>query len=230
MKQTSVIFTAPLPQKILEGIKTQTRRVVTERLLAKYSDYDDYCSQVTPGDIPFQREFEKEFYGARCKYGKPGDQLWVKETFFAWGRWEARFSEKKKRDEWHFVDLTIQCGESYKYADCPPEKIKSGKGGQVGWWKRPSIFMPRLASRILLEITALRVERLNSISDEDAITEGAKADPCDHARRTCDEIGCYGPTAKNDFQFIWDSIHGEGAWLKNPWVWCITFKVIEGGA
>lgn len=231
MKTTHVLFATNMAKAVHEGNKTQTRRIVKGQ-----PPYHE-----THASIDYQQDLDVYwwwwgsytqtiYHEAKCPYGKSGDQLWVKETFYAWGRWETRFSEKKKRDEWHFIDLTLQCGESYRYADCAPEKVLSGKTGMVGWWKRPSIFMPRVASRILLEISAIRVERLNDISDDDAIAEGAKADPCDHARRTCSEIGCYCPSAKNDFQYIWDSINGKNSWQLNPWVWVVTFKKIEGGA
>lgn len=241
MKLTSVSFSTPLPERILDGIKTQTRRIIKSRSkllpppeavyvsqVGKWFHFENTSETATTQDDDGKPELKTWTY--TCPYGEEGDQLWVKENFYAWGCWETRFSEKKGRYERNFIDLTIQSGKSYRYMDCPPDQILSGKSEMVGWWKRPSIFMPRVASRILLEITRIRVERLNDISEEDAIAEGAKADPCDHARRTCSEIGCYGPSAKNDFQFIWDSINGNNSWQLNPWVWCINFKVIEGDA
>ncbi len=84
--------------------------------------------------------------------------------------------------------------------------------------------MPRWASRILLEITAVRVERLQDISEEQAQAEGVKGEQCDHARQACADIGYWGDTAKGAFGFLWKSLNGEGSWAANPWVWVVEFK------
>lgn len=92
--------------------------------------------------------------------------------------------------------------------------------GQIG------MSMPRWASRITLEITDVRVERLSSISEEDALAEGVCADPCDHVRQSCEEIGCCGPTTRGAYRALWESINGKGSWDANPWVWAISFRVL----
>ncbi len=84
--------------------------------------------------------------------------------------------------------------------------------------------MHRHSSRILLEITAVRVERLQDISEEQALAEGVRGEPCDHARQACADIGCWGDTAKGAFGFLWESLNGEGSWAANPWVWVVEFK------
>lgn len=78
--------------------------------------------------------------------------------------------------------------------------------------------------RILLEITAVRVERLQDISEEQAQTEGMKGEQCDHARQACADIGCWGDTTKGAFGFLWESLNGEGSWGATPWVWVVEFK------
>lgn len=94
-----------------------------------------------------------------------------------------------------------------------------------GTWRwRPSIHMPRWASRILLEVTDVRVERLQDISEEQALAEGVRGEPCDHARQACADIGCWGDTAKGAFGFLWESLNGEGSWAENPWVWVVEIK------
>ncbi|MGV8691413.1 hypothetical protein ACV35Z_35855, partial [Pseudomonas aeruginosa] len=77
---------------------------------------------------------------------------------------------------------------------------------------------------ILLEITAVRVERLQDISEEQALAEGVRGEPCDHTRQACADIGCWGDTAKGAFGFLWESLNGEGSWAENPWVWVVEFK------
>ena len=94
----------------------------------------------------------------------------------------------------------------------------------IGYRWTPSIHMPRWASRILLEVVSVRVERLHDCSEADALAEGVKGEPCDHIRLSCDEIGCCGPTAKGMYAALWDQINGAGAWAANPWVWVIEFK------
>jgi hypothetical protein len=90
--------------------------------------------------------------------------------------------------------------------------------------------MPRWASRITLEVTEVRVQRLQEISEKDAKAEGVPRDtePCDHIRHACADIGCMGPTYRSSFCELWGQINGERApWASNPWVWAITFKVIN---
>lgn len=161
-----------------------------------------------------------------CRYGQPGDRLWVKETFFAYGRWETRYSAKKGRDEWHFIDMTLESGKSYVYttteSQLEPTGDKRHKGGITPmWWKRPSIFMPRQASRITLEITGVRVERLQEISADDALAEGINLHP-DHHSKPRDSI--YGPV--QTYRDLWEQINGPRSWDVNPWVWVVEFRRI----
>lgn len=92
---------------------------------------------------------------------------------------------------------------------------------------RPSIHMPRWASRLTLELTEVRVERLQAISEVNARAEGCHHNgPCDHARRSCEEIGCFGPNSyRGVYADLWNSIDGPGSWEANPWVWVLSFRV-----
>lgn len=206
MKERPILFSGPMVRAILEGRKSQTRRAVPDRLLEKYSDYDDYCSQVMPTSVACKRDYEAEFFSAHCKYGVPGDRLWVRETF----------------------NRTNPGGQNgiyyYKADDSFPTCLGGGQyiGDEV--WK-PSIHMPRAASRILLEITDIRVQRLNDISGDDAKAEGFKGNIWnDITARKCEKDYW----AINWFRALWVSINGQLSWHKNPWVWCISFKVVEG--
>jgi hypothetical protein len=119
----------------------------------------------------------RNFTRQHCPYGQPGDQLWVKETFYAFGRWETRFSAKKGRDEWHFIDMTLECGHQYAYAadghSFAPHQRSAGT--TPCWWKRPAIFMPRAASRILFECIGFR-----GGSEQDYFMIGFEAAECAH--------------------------------------------------
>jgi hypothetical protein len=171
-----------------------------------------------------------------CPHGQPGDRLWVRETFVAFGRWETRYSEKKGRDEWHFVDMTLETGRQYRYDGAVPNAKRASV--TPTWWKRPSIFMPRVASRIKLEVTDVRVERLNDISASDARAEGIEYRDSYIAGQRCRAWRAYGSAngwypegvdtaPRHSFQSLWDSLAPPGAdWQANPWVWVVEFKRI----
>ena len=221
MKTRPILFSAPMVRALLDCSKTQTRRpvkpapeMVAERRIEPWTGDPSALLQLLQASK------------RPCPYGGPGNRMWVRETFLAYGRWETRFSAKKARDEWHFVDMATECDRAYQFAaDNPDLVLAAGRGGALpGWYKRPAIFMPRAASRILLEIVSVRVERLNDCSEADALAEGVKGEPCDHIRLSCEEIGCCGPTAKGMYAALWNQINGASAWAANPWVWVIEFK------
>lgn len=153
---------------------------------------------------------------------QPGDRLWVRETFYAWGRWETRYSAKKGRDEWHFVDMTLECDRAYQYRGDRPQPLAGQRdgGSTPQWWKRPAIHMPRYASRITLEITAVRVERLQDISEADAQAEGCRCN-----KNTIAETGF--ATYHAAYANLWDQINGAGSWDANPFVWVVEFKRLQ---
>ena len=127
-----------------------------------------------------------------CPYGKPSDRLWVRETWAVQHEYDAAApSEIGASARWHYA-ATENLG---------------------GLRKRPSIFLPRRGSRILLEIIDVRVQRLQEISEEDARAEGYTPQSPDFP------VGW--------FHGLWDTIHGSGAWHANPWVWAITFRRIQ---
>jgi hypothetical protein len=229
---------------VQNGSKSQTRRVVkwqgpkkhphdfnlafidnpagVKRLCVPYEHPNDGTPSI---DSPAHRHY--------CPYGDPCDRLWVRETFWAYGHWEQRYSEKKGRKEWHFVDQTVAMDRIYQYSDPTPDNLRRHRrDSQPAWWKRPAIHMPRAASRIDLEITGVRVERLQNCSEADARAEGIvtfrEADK--DGRRHFGLAGDKGegrPTAYRAYRDLWESINGPGSWDANPWVWVIEFKVIK---
>ena len=184
MKERPILFSSGMVRAILDGRKTQTRRVVKQK---PYFPTD-------PG-IGYAVERER----IKCPYGIPGDRLWVRETW-------AHIFECGHYNHLH--------GDKLRYIyrvdnGCIPDK-----------W-RPSIFMPRKASRITLEITAIRVERLQDISEKDSIAEGSQI-PCAQLPKSCQQ-GTF--TERTQFSRIWDSINAKKyLWASNPWVWVIGFK------
>lgn len=205
MKERPILFSSAMVRAILEGRKTMTRRVIKDVDRARHLN--------AAGN-------------SGCPYGQPGDRLWVRETFFALGRWETRFNAKKRRDEWHFVDMTDPSENGYLYvADGISNTgafIKRRSDFEPMYWKRPAIFMPRWASRIDLEITGVRVERLQDISVDDCLAEGI--DRSQIGEMTYITMPSH---MRERFKKLWESINGPGSWDANPWVWVVEFKRVQ---
>lgn len=241
VKERPILFSGSMVRALLAGTKTQTRRAVKpqpiERIYERYGDFLDAGAIVPLEGGGAIHHLGKKVY---CPYGKPGDRLWVRETFYAWGYWAKRFSEEKQRDEKYFDDLTIQCDEKHLF-EYPAEFGKLQKG-KMGWYKRPSIFMPRVDSRLLLEIVSVRCERVQDISEADAVAEGVEKHPIEGWEPDYD-AGCYKnylwsekaadkqakakTSAEESYESLWASINGPESWAANPWVWVVEFKVIS---
>jgi len=257
MKERPILFSGPMVRAILNGRKSQTRRIVKPQ--CDELGYDLLPQQNAPswrwcGPSSHGR---CDFWGGElnfifCPYGQPGDRLWVKESLHA--TYNPRGEEPIARysSDTQFVPAT----------EGKPALIQ-GEWRMLRWqWKRnnlPSIFMPRFASRLTLEVAEVRVERLREICEEDAIAEGIVAthnEPGEriywrnyrfktaHPRKgtvlTDEEhrIHAYGDRkggtvipdqvgAIRSYQSLWESINGVGSWDANPFVWVITFRRIE---
>jgi hypothetical protein len=215
---------------LLDGTKTQTRRV------AKPQPYVDEMGNACWNGLnfgqdgrgtPLFKSMASPLPSSRTgrPHGAPGDRLWVRECHYLHGIWSVRKDDDGKR-RWTFhpnQDMGVQFTE-------PSGFIKGRSTTVAGWYRRPSIHMPRWASRITLEVTRVRVERLQDISEADAIAEGTTPipDPCDHVRLSCSDIGCSGPKPYTvGFRSLWESINGTGSWSANHLVWVVEFKRVE---
>lgn len=247
MKDRPILFSAPMVRAILAGTKTQTRRVLPTMTTLGRVEYPGRRDRKGYSHVNWLDTPDGIAAAVReCRHGQPGDRLWVRETFFAWGRWETRYSAKKGRDEWHFVDMTLECGKAYEYpATGGQPQPMGGARHRVRktptWWKRPAIHMPRAASRITLQITSVRVERLQEISEADALAEGISSVRSQSWDRqqfpewrflfdAAVQAGTkppLGPSPAEAFEKLWVSINGDASWDANPWVWAITFNRIE---
>ncbi|EPK5021541.1 hypothetical protein V3396_06605 [Pseudomonas aeruginosa] len=202
-RERPILFNEQMVRAILEGRKTVTRRVMKPQ--------PDFLGSMVDPNTPFKTLDAGLHARITCPYGEPGDRLWVREAWAADAQVDAIAPRDLSQGEpiWYPADFSV------RQTGC--SMISKGRG-------RPSIHMPRWASRVLLEITAVRVERLQDISEEQALAEGVHGEPCDHARQACSDIGCWGDTAKGAFGFLWEQLNGAGAWQANPWVWVVEFK------
>ena len=209
MKEFPIIFSASMVRAILEGRKTQTRRAIKPQPSEDWNP--DGVEWYAPAKVDKHGEMYpgKEVYGAAdenegrvCPYGVPGQKLWVRETF------------------------SIQPQSEISSRDVVLYRADIGNTFLDGKW-RPSIYMPRWASRITLAITEVRVERVQEISEEDCRAEGIDTSVVNPSPRGVAPIypKQYG-SAKDCFRDLWDSINAKRGfpWDSNPWVWAISFK------
>lgn len=238
LKERPVLFTGGNVIEIGADRKTQTRRIVKPfaHPVEGAQWCDCLCGEIDPSDQPCVRC--REIACGRSPYGTPGDRLWVRETWAAGKGYDADPAQKLRRAK--VSDMHMGINIWYRADDSgptswnqisDPPRLETGKANPNarGEW-RPSIFMPRWASRLQLEVTGVRVERLNSISEADAIAEGVMKDRgigCAGWWRDYLNADCALPSAVDSYASLWESINGRGSWKLNPWVWCITFKRIE---
>lgn len=238
MKERPLLFSAPMIQAILAGNKTQTRRIVKpdgvnaieymagsnddqtefEFLGLRYGPWiDDANKEQAPEWLVYCSEYPEEgIIPIGQGYGVAGDQIWVKETWQAAIGWDR--TKPSEIDKHAPIFFPADGSELHVDAWDDWETRAYGK-------LRPSIFMPRWASRIQLEITCIRIERLQDCSEADAVAEGIKVDECGHAIRKIDDVA-WG-SAKGAYAELWESINGPGSWAANPWVWVLEFRVLK---
>lgn len=213
VKERPMLFSAPMVRALLDGSKTQTRRALKVQMV-----YGDVCGMFSSWYLPNKAGTGgtlwpngKEDIISMCPHGQPGDRIWVRET-------------------WRGV-VTInppECAPEYGVARYVPDREHCKRVEYAATqdrddepW-RPSIHMPRWASRIQLEIVAVRVERLNACSDVDAVAEGIGLNPSAIGMKLTNPPGESMAIAM--YRALWDSINGAGSWAANPWVWVVEFK------
>lgn len=224
MKERPILFSGPMVRAILEGRKTMTRRVCKPQP----HSVGDQFSTTQHKALMIRRPGEDAWKEIPCPYGKPGDLLWVRESF------------------------------AYPAGGAPPDPSKVVFAADGSWVSQgvvpaadnyvvyPSIHMPRWASRLTLRVKAVRVERLQDIGEQDAIAEGvAPIDSRIHSgvdpnqrkiaviadsppawMTDARDEGPYVRTAREEFMKLWDSINAKHPWDSNPWVWAVEFEVV----
>jgi hypothetical protein len=206
VKERPILFSGAMVRALLDASKTQTRRVIKNieededlgylfpkpKHLVQGKDDTGCCFTKNPANSRLLLEI--------CPYGKPGDRLWVRESMIK----------------------NLNSGTYWPMADGYTRSISEETGKPFPHEKSvPSIHMPRAASRLLLEITAVRCERLQEISHKDALAEGVW-------RPTAGLVGMPGYSAVNAYKELWNKINGPESWAANPWVWVVEFKIIDG--
>jgi hypothetical protein len=221
-KERPILFSGPMVRAILDGRKTQTRRIIKPQPELDRGGllHADFGIKYRNGDLLLLDANHDGKFAETCKccpYGIPGERLWVRETWRLSGDLLLATEEMttsnaiktmKKRHGRMEYDEGEVCYAADEYQNEHPGEYK------------PSIFMPRIASRITLEITGVRVERLNDISEADAKAEGVSND-MPIAWQTGDD------TPRGMFGELWQSINGPDSWDANPWVWVIEFCKVE---
>ena len=208
MKERPILFSGPMVRAILAGTKTQTRRVYKPRELEPYEIIDE-LDDGRAWPYWFDPNQGPEYHPVVCPYGAPGDRLWVREAF-ALHRIHDPTPPAK-------VKPSLLLGVAYR---------ATGDAADGRW--RSSLHMPRWASRLTLEVTGVRVERLQAITEEDARAEGIE--PRVTFGRTAPRIHV-ASTHREAFEALWDEINaprGYG-WDANPWVWVVEFRRVEAG-
>lgn len=227
MKERPILMSGAMVRAILEGRKTQTRRIITSRKQEHFGIIQDVLSSALDieankiggwrisGDSPtcYDGEVQMNDWSTEieCPYGVSGDRLWVKETF--------AYSVGESVPDGGKVEMRAYRSDFGDDATCP-----------VGKWK-PSIFMHRALSRVTLEITDVRVERLQDISEADAFAEGIDEEGEAYSKAEHFQLGGSnirgGTPAVFAYADLWESINGEGSWAANPYVWVLTFRRIQ---
>jgi hypothetical protein len=215
LRQRPILFSGPMVRALLSGTKTQTRRIVKPQ-----PHHGPVGEMVHLGDGGWAMDDGDLSGHWQCPYGVPGDLLIVRETFRLPDTFDPHspaaaklmVGSDRSPNVFYLADSSVRSAGSY-----------TGSPGKT----RVSIHMPRWASRLTLEITDVRVERLQDISEADAVAEGVSnsMDACGRMFWTAPPSDDFINSARFAYLRLWDAINGDGSAAANPWVWAVSFKV-----
>jgi hypothetical protein len=242
VKERPILFSGPMVSAILAGKKTQTRRVVKPQ---PFLNQAGFLAWKTSGCLQNMGRTAEEMLAKHCPHGQPGDSLWVREMWRV-GAWSNRqeiavdyLADHSYRQEWlkcddeslfdRLVDQSII--DAHKSGHAENDGILAWTPGNSPCRRRPSIHMPKWASRIRLDIVDVSVERLNDISGDDAQAEGIErvggtysCSPWRNYRKgEKGEMNLHCSARERSYMTLWESINGPGSWNVNPYVWVIKF-------
>lgn len=259
MKERPILFSSPMVRAILDGRKVQTRRLVKPQpahsCRYEMNGAGDKALHIADGPRSGAAAVRKTLFvpvkatsadhRLSCPYGAPGDRLWVREAWqkFAYG-YDPISADRFGGEFAPFVGVCNGTPLRWRACYSADGPLEHPTDGHARW--RPSIHMPRWASRITLEVTGLRVQRLQDISEEDARAEGVQLhegapmcpchgeeeDPGPHHLPTCawrdKDFDPTGSPYRDEFAILWNTINGKRApWASNPWAWVVEFKRVE---
>lgn len=225
MRERPIIINADMVRAVLDGRKTQTRRIIAPSI--RTADVQFELHQQADGSWTPLHTFNEGTFDKtgserpiKCPFGAVGDHLWVRETFAT-------------LEPGSYEPVTPHDGYAQIVRYAASDRLANSDRDVRGFNWRPSIHMPRWASRITLEITGVRVERLQDISEQDALAEGVRrrestpvTDPayCNYLAANLNDASEWFDLPSDSFISLWQSIYGAESWQANPWVWVIEFK------
>ncbi|VWD01389.1 hypothetical protein BLA17378_05261 [Burkholderia aenigmatica] len=228
MTERPILFSGPMVRAILDGRKTQTRRIAVPK--RSYVDFigggpkdgpdwnDPTCWGFEDPNTGFWWALrgDEQCHQLPCPHGRVGDRLWVRETHEVRRIGTETFEDG--RPARRYAGIAYQADDGRAEVDIDLNTFQTLDAKESRGWS-PSIHMPRWASRITLAVTGVRIERLQSITDDDAVAEGILSPGME----------CIIGTPRDGFRNLWDSLNaarGHG-WDTNPWVWVVEFRRIE---
>jgi hypothetical protein len=250
-RERPILFSGEMVRAILDGRKTQTRRVVKPQPTSGHGLQPMWGTSPGENPVDFGEKYlwrevgpdypDDETDDRRCPYGQPGDRLWVRETWAASFYWPMAGGWRQR--QWRDVpaanrlpgdDTFVAFRATDSVHGCEGKRVDAVACGAADredgskWRWRPSIHMPRWASRITLEITDVRVERVQAITADDCIAEGI-------ASRGMDRNGPNIASALmylDDYKNLWDALNAKRGygWDVNPWVWVLSFRNLDASA
>lgn len=241
MRELPILFSGPMVRAILEGRKQQTRRVIKPQ--PRIDEMGNFCwngwnfGQGT-GGRPHVQAIASPIPSSKtkrvhCPYGAPGDRLWVKETHaleYCVDGNEPPYSDgrpvRRATDDPRWTQAHYRATDPAPDLCCERENCAQCRDHDMGPHWRPSIHMPRWASRITLEVTGVRVEQLQAISEADAKSEGCAPSWLDAEDNETVHAHSQ-PTYRQGFARLWRDINGAGSWDANPYVWVVEFRRIQ---
>lgn len=228
LKFKPILFSPEMVQAILAENKTMTRRIIKDKRL-KENDFE--LTRIWDGYGKFceKHNWTNEIY-IRCPF-PPGTIMWVKEFHYRYGKWEKNGFNEKGRQKWKFkaAPVSTEFYEPFYAGEIDLSTVKKNSYRKLGWYKRPSLFMPRSCARIFLKVEDTTAEKLQDMCQEDAKAEGIT----DRAPHRCpgwkNELLSFADCYICPFKMLWNRINGAkgSGWDTNPPVWVIKFTKID---